>query len=45
MTGEGARTKPLKLLAGEWSTRDDEELCAHEIGDMLTLLLFVLGVK
>lgn len=34
----------LKLLSGAWSSTDCEELCAHEMGDALTLLLFVLGV-
>jgi hypothetical protein len=32
----------LALLAEAWSATDCEEVCAHEVGDALALLLFVL---
>lgn len=33
-----------RARATEWSTTDCEELCAHEVGDMLADLLMVMGL-
>lgn len=40
----GEALRRTRARAAEWCVTDCEELCTHEIGDMLADLLLVLGL-